>query len=67
MCDQVATAKNESPAVEEWELRTVERDVEEEITRLRNRANEMEVALARAPLAIRRMTRIQASKLNMHF
>lgn len=67
MPNETAVDPSPAPSQEEWELKTVEQDAEEEIDRLRTRANEMEVALARAPLAIRRMTRIQAQKLGIHF
>ncbi len=52
---------------DEYDLTTVEADAEKEIQRLRDRANDMEVALARAPATIRKMTRIQARKLGIHF
>lgn len=67
MPNETVVEPSPAPAHEEWELKTLEQDAEEEIDRLRTRANEMEVALARAPLAIRRMTRLQASKLGIHF
>lgn len=69
MPDTLTAGNSVNPQAEQdaYNLVTLEQDAEESIQRLRDQANEREVALARAPVALRKMTRLQARKLGIHF